>query len=201
MDRDETSRSPSGFNPRPPITAGESREFAVSARRGWVSIRARQLRRANPTVTDGTVTWKCVSIRARQLRRANPGCSRPMTPAMPFQSAPANYGGRILGGYLKVTDTAMFQSAPANYGGRIAGRMADVLAKGAFQSAPANYGGRILAVFADKFRGVLVSIRARQLRRANPQGRSPPADLRKVSIRARQLRRANLVRSFWIHWG
>jgi len=36
-----------------------------------------------------------VSIRARQLRRANPTLARGLMPGFWFQSAPANYGGRI----------------------------------------------------------------------------------------------------------
>ena len=65
------TRPSSGFNPRPPITAGESID------------RCSRLQRI------------VVSIRARQLRRANPADSRLPRIRLEFQSAPANYGGRI----------------------------------------------------------------------------------------------------------
>ena len=110
------------FNPRPPITAGESLAgYGANSR-----------------------TWG-------------------------FQSAPANYGGRILAvntsngyspagfnprppitaGESDATATSPdvlseFQSAPANYGGRIPViRIAGATPSALFQSAPANYGGRI----------------------------------------------------------
>jgi len=60
-----------------------------------------------------------------------------------------------------------------------------------FQSAPANYSGRIpgkLFLYGDP---VAVSIRARQLQRANPTKPTDPGTLSMVSIRARQLQRAN----------
>ena len=38
-----------------------------------------------------------------------------------FQSAPANYGGRILDFHEVLPEVGLFQSAPANYGGRIRG--------------------------------------------------------------------------------
>ena len=110
-----------------------------------VSIRARQLRRANrPAPAEDDAEDDAVSIRARQLRRANPLCRSLVAYPVMFQSAPANYGGRILfqqGGQSsygwvsirarqlrranrsllqRVPSTDwMFQSAPANYGGRI----------------------------------------------------------------------------------
>ncbi len=61
-----------------------------------------------------------------------------------------------------------------------------------FQSAPANYGGRIV-VEGDRVIGRIgVSIRARQLRRANhPLLERQAGNVVEVSIRARQLRRAN----------
>ena len=60
-----------------------------------------------------------------------------------FQSAPANYGGRIPRRGWSATGSMGFQSAPANYGGRILGRAAPKACMPWFQSAPANYGGRI----------------------------------------------------------
>ncbi len=86
----------SSFNPCPPITAGESlRRTAESGRPKTVSIRARQLRRANPAELRAQQNHPAVSIRARQLRRANRMRYAGCTGLNPFQSAPANYGGRI----------------------------------------------------------------------------------------------------------
>ena len=87
--------SPS-FNPRPPITAGESEVIARQVLIVFaVSIRARQLRRANLTLPAMGRVFLGVSIRARQLRRANPTAAGSPSARIPFQSAPANYGGRI----------------------------------------------------------------------------------------------------------
>ncbi len=136
-----------------------------------VSIRARQLRRANPLGVQIARLRSNVSIRARQLRRANPSITsagltirfsfnpRPpittgesimatrasLLPAA-FQSAPANYDGRILPSSADVVGYATFQSAPANYDGRIHDHSAQGDQDATFQSAPANYDGRILAV-------------------------------------------------------
>ena len=82
-----------------------------------------------------------------------------------FQSAPANYGGRIVAA-TSADGRSVFQSAPANYGGRIGLVLAPIHAATWFQSAPANYGGRIVPVAGSSV--AVVSIRARQLRRANP---------------------------------
>ena len=40
--------------------------------------------------------WSDVSIRARQLRRANQDLEGKYDQEIEFQSAPANYGGRIV---------------------------------------------------------------------------------------------------------
>ena len=86
-----------------------------------------------------------------------------------------------------------FQSAPANYGGRIKRFNGEKLNKEMFQSAPANYGGRIKQATDVNPDFPRVSIRARQLRRANRVLSVRIITYRRnVSIRARQLRRANL---------
>ena len=59
------------FNPRPPIKAGESRSEIARLEREAVSIRAHQLRRANPNAYFAEYGHSGVSIRAHQLRRAN----------------------------------------------------------------------------------------------------------------------------------
>ena len=138
------------------------------ATRATVSIRARQLRRANPPGAGHQGLPSGVSIRARQLRRANPGKAAPLPhQGQGFQSAPANYGGRILpakrtsictmavsirarqlrranpSAHSRAAVIVEFQSAPANYGGRIQNRQIGCRTCAMFQSAPANYGGRI----------------------------------------------------------
>ena len=156
------------FNPRPPITAGES------------------------------------------------GSARSMpTRYTKFQSAPANYGGRILVDVAVSRAFKLFQSAPANYGGRIPERGAGGRAVLSFNPRPPITAGESNRAIAG----------ARQYRCFNPRppitaGEScthaksaainsgfnprPPitagesdeldgfdCDIDGVSIRARQLRRAN----------
>ena len=77
-----------GFNPRPPITAGES----TSARFLFANL--------------------LVSIRARQLRRANRVPVADNTDQAEFQSAPANYGGRILGYSARALRSSCFNPRP-----------------------------------------------------------------------------------------
>ena len=84
-----------GFNPRPPITAGELFIVLLSGDAMLVSIRARQLRRANCQLAVQRPGRYAVSIRARQLRRANWERAQSWVKLYEFQSAPANYGGRI----------------------------------------------------------------------------------------------------------
>ena len=91
----DRATAPSRFNPRPPITAGESDVYCSCEIRRTVSIRARQLRRANQTRAIRYWIDFIVSIRARQLRRANPAQQADIISTARFQSAPANYGGRI----------------------------------------------------------------------------------------------------------
>jgi len=60
-----------------------------------VSIRAHQLQRANRAVIGAFENTGHVSIRARQLQRANPTVASSSLAGPVFQSAPANYSGRI----------------------------------------------------------------------------------------------------------
>ena len=179
------------FNPRPPITAGESPGGRHRRRQLAVSIRARQLRRANPAtmrrnwsasqsfnprppITAGESHGGVfcagddhVSIRARQLRRANQQVLDEFARLGWFQSAPANYGGRIEQAHVPIYSVALFQSAPANYGGRIRGARAHPGVPGGFNPRPPITAGESVGrVRAAGFPEV--SIRARQLRRANP---------------------------------
>ena len=109
-----------GFNPRPPITAGESQSNAHS-RPGCQCFNPR------PPITAGEspalrreIELGAVSIRARQLQRANQDHAARRGATMKFQFAPANYSGRIDGRRPWRGLQQGFQSAPANYSGRIA---------------------------------------------------------------------------------
>jgi len=82
------------FNPRPPITAGES----------WHLLLVRRmlsLFQSAPANYGGRIRMRCGRLNT-----------------LSFQSAPANYGGRIRMRCGRL-NTLSFQSAPANYGGRI----------------------------------------------------------------------------------
>ena len=109
-----------GFNPRPPITAGESNRLDYQ-----------------------DLSW--------------------------FQSAPANYGGRICGISLADSMRCFNPRPPITAGESTVCRDDSGLRGMMFQSAPANYGGRIGGIrYGITTAGHLrVSIRARQLRRAN----------------------------------
>ena len=114
-----------------------------------------------------------VSIRARQLQRANLRQAVDPLPGMMFQSAPANYSGRIIAQSGQTRCCLQFQSAPANYSGRIIDHFATLDHRDTFQSAPANYSGRIALRRASPQVGRTVSIRARQLQRANQEPQEP----------------------------
>ena len=151
------------FNPRPPITAGESMTSA-HLQRGCVTFQSAPANYGGRIVDGGSNRAGAgdVSIRARQLRRANRSCYQ--AAVVQFQSAPANYGGRIS---LRGLRSTGFNPRP-----------------------PITAGESWLNRQVRSIRAV--SIRARQLRRANHvEYGSSAADPLTVSIRARQLRRAN----------
>ena len=83
-----------GFNPRPPILAGDAARDCWPARPYRVSIHARQYWRAMPWASD-----------------------RVMLVAL-FQSTPANTGGRCWPAVRSINSAMEFQSTPANTGGR-----------------------------------------------------------------------------------
>ena len=132
------------FNPRPPITTGESGNDRRCHHAVWVSIRARQLRRAN-------------------LAQPSHGLSHGL-----FQSAPANYDGRIASTSLADDGSSCFNPRPPITTGESNKALLDTA-------------------------GATVSIRARQLRRANLKALGLEKQAMQVSIRARQLRRANQI--------
>ena len=188
----QRARARESFNPRPPITAGESHRRHAAGQRDPVSIRARQLRRANLlAIPNG------------------------LAASSKFQSAPANYGGRISRRLAGWDGRRCFNPRPPITAGEsgnyriwnglgicfnprppITAGESVITITGydvykVFQSAPANYGGRIPQKRAQLQAIEQVSIRARQLRRANHGDRGRVDAARAVSIRARQLRRAN----------
>ena len=103
------------FNPRPPIKAGESGLKPFTDLIASVSIRARQLRRANPLWKQVRPGLEHVSIRARQLRRAN-RCDRHAVGdgGRGFNPRPPIKAGESVRPPLSVRFPARFQSAPAN---------------------------------------------------------------------------------------
>ena len=178
-----------GFNPRPPLLAGDARSHCRRDPSQQVSIRARHC-------------W-----RAMLRRDIATGAGRQ------FQSAPAIAGGRCDQRAAQAAESAAFQSAPAIAGGRCPAAARSVCARGAvsirarhcwramrrgankgrslagFQSAPAIAGGRcVVERFGQTYRPV--SIRARHCWRAMPAppGAHPRAG--RVSIRARHCWRA-----------
>ena len=158
-----------GFNPRPPLLAGESRgangrDVAV----GRVSIHARHCWRANPPAAAPAFFFHGVSIHARHCWRANPSDALYQSAPLPgfnprppllageswlcwhflkrhgaFQSTPAIAGGRIPLALAPDGVTDWFQSTPAIAGGRIRVDLQNAPFPTLFQSTPAIAGGRI----------------------------------------------------------
>ena len=180
-----------------------------------VSIRARQLRRANHRTDEELAAAQEVSIRARQLRRANLPADVTTALTDVFQSAPANYGGRIWPLRPCCARPPRFNPRPPITAGESAGRCGGQWFPVQFQSAPANYGGRIDSAGGLWPRGVSFNPRPPITAGESPgrpgfpgsregfnprppitAGESGPpipfAGMLLVSIRAHQLRRANL---------
>ena len=84
-----------GFNPRPPLLAGDARVgLVVKLGAGDVSIRARHCWRAMPRESNLLEHGLIVSIRARHCWRAMRTCDGPVGSVRSlFQSAPAIAGG------------------------------------------------------------------------------------------------------------
>ncbi len=154
------------FNPRPPIKAGESSSALSVSSAYKVSIRAHQLRRANPAVSALLEDVRFVSIRAHQLRRAN-------------------RVGHAVDAEGHGVSIRAHQLRRANLAGR-----GITLRRSCFNPRPPIKAGESFDV-CDFHEGVSVSIRAHQLRRANPATPPPENSTWRVSIRAHQLRRAN----------
>ena len=108
-----------GFNPRPPLLAGDALRHWLSGRPRRVSIRARHCWRAMLGFFHPDNVHTFVSIRARHCWRAMRAPRRPRATVSWFQSAPAIAGGRCEDAVLHTAcATIQFQSAPAIAGGR-----------------------------------------------------------------------------------
>ena len=83
-----------GFNPRPPLLAGDALRRNIMTYQAIVSIRARHCWRAMPCRMRHTPPLSAVSIRARHCWRAMPCACWCAWQALRFQSAPAIAGGR-----------------------------------------------------------------------------------------------------------
>ena len=133
------------FNPRPPLLAGDAPASRQHLTPGVVvSIRARHCWRAMLNAHGATGAAGRVSIRARHCWRAMRGRGTHHGHQGEFQSAPAIAGGRCshLRRRRRRRQSRQFQSAPAIAGGRCWGPAACGLVENAFQSAPAIAGGR-----------------------------------------------------------
>jgi len=133
-----------GFNPRPPLLAGDAHGHGHIVAVQIVSIRARHCWRAMlgalamngvtrsfqsaPAIAGGRCTWTAgggyartdVSIRARHCWRAMLITLDDSLAFRQFQSAPAIAGGRCPAMESWARDLGKFQSAPAIAGGRCA---------------------------------------------------------------------------------
>ena len=131
-----SARTAPGFNPRPPLLAGDACRALVPRHGTSVSIRARHCWRAMPVRADRPLARSGVSIRARHCWRAmRPGQRRPRARrevsirarhcwrAMRdwgahrrgrpwFQSAPAIAGGRCDWGKVRPTHSRRFNPRP-----------------------------------------------------------------------------------------
>ena len=108
----------SGFNPRPPLLAGETAAWPLVNTPANVSIHARHCWRARPPMRPSQVIRGLVSIHARHCWRARHTVKLLRCWNQLFQSTPAIAGGRdpIYPGLSRVT--CLFQSTPAIAGGR-----------------------------------------------------------------------------------
>ena len=180
-----------GFNPRPPLLAGESRSIMTKFIITAVSIHARHCWRANPQEGRTSNGGSVVSIHARHCWRANPRTSPVNLSVTSFQSTPAIAGGRIHYSNGVTSTQQRFQSTPAIAGGRIHNRIndgswSDWVSIHARHCWRANLEQVVLEVVS-----VMVSIHARHCWRANPRDLVVAWGSVRVSIHARHCWRAN----------
>ena len=107
-----------GFNPRPPLLAGDAPGCACCAAAHSGFNPRPPLLAGDASNTNASVVELVVSIRARHCWRAMPYVGSREAGKQTFQSAPAIAGGRCQIGTTGPTLVQMFQSAPAIAGGR-----------------------------------------------------------------------------------
>ena len=132
-----------GFNPRPPILAGDALAHQCRGELVQVSIHARQYWRAMPWNDPVPKFTNGVSIHARQYWRAMPRAFQ----AQVYRGGGFNPRPPILAGDAAqpkktAASAKQFQSTPANTGGRCDLSICIPLKDMLFQSTPANTGGR-----------------------------------------------------------
>ena len=156
-----------GFNPRPPLLAGECSRGrrAGSLPTGCFNPRP-PLLAGECRTARGWRRWRAVSIHARHCWRAN-----------------GQYPSETKG-------YCMFQSTPAIAGGRMTDAASNKCGHDLFQSTPAIAGGRMGVMSASRA-VALVSIHARHCWRANVRCATAYSSDMSVSIHARHCWRAN----------
>ena len=184
-----TSASPTSFNPRPPLLAGDA----------WVA------QKLNPAIE--------VSIRARHCWRAMHSAKRRYEPRRTFQSAPAIAGGRCLRLKTYVQESIVsirarhcWRAMPLDLGAIRQRQHVSIRARHCWRAMPnkqchssppsTRFNPRPPLLAGDaagvgpRAVGVRVSIRARHCWRAMPGRREPVGHAHRVSIRARHCWRA-----------
>ena len=202
-----------GFNPRPPLLAGDAARPGAGVHETDVSIRARHCWRAMRHDWPGVLKTVQVSIRARHCWRAMLGergasrcsagvsirarhCWRAMLPAdavglmsFLFQSAPAIAGGRCLFSVVTASAACTFQSAPAIAGGRCVCRPEPITSLTSFNPRPPLLAGDAPWYRRSAFPGTGFNPRP-PLLAGDAAGDMKAAEALPVSIRARHCWRA-----------
>ena len=156
----------SGFNPRPPILAGDASAALVMAVMVFaVSIHARQYWRAMPA-------WPSVSVSSSL-----------------FQSTPANTGGRCAAMVISPREWSCFNPRPPILAGDAMMPSSSIWSSLMFQSTPANTGGR--CVMGYQLRANCLRFNPRPpILAGDAQHALLGGELLEVSIHARQYWRA-----------
>ena len=160
----------SGFNPRPPLLAGDAPRPRFCIGLAAVSIHARHYWRAMRLPAHVVTVGRIVSIHARHYWRAMPWCCSAKRAPMMFQSTPAITGGRCTGCVVRGFCPGLFQSTPAITGGRCVVSFIIACSCVLFQSTPAITGGRCHMQAHQDASDAIVSIHARHYWRAMRRG-------------------------------
>ena len=181
---------PLGFNPRPPLLAGDAQSLGGPIAAAIVSIRARHCWRAmlpdspilysvpdgfnpRPPLLAGDARRACasalryaVSIRARHCWRAMHTPGQAVEPADVFQSAPAIAGGRCTPARLRLWRIWIVSIRARHCWRAMRSSLENSRRLSEFQSAPAIAGGRCHRNLRQRRHRRRVSIRARHCWRA-----------------------------------